>query len=373
MHVGCPNIGDRQRFFDLVSGVFDRRWLSNDGRLVKELETQIARRLGVRNCIAVSSGTAGLDIAARALNMRGEVILPSFTFIGTAHALAWQHIKPVFCDIDPATHNLDPAKVEALITGRTNGIIGVHLWGRACAPDALAAVARRHGLPLLFDAAHAIDCTHGGRYIGSFGDAEVFSFHATKVFNTAEGGAITTNNDALAERLRQMRNFGFEGYDHVVELGTNGKMSELSAALGLANLESLDRFIAVNRRNYQQYRQELDGIPGVELVPYDDAERNNYQYVMVLIDAKATGGLDRDGVMSSLHACDILARRYFWPGCHRMEPYASLYPEAGVGLRLTERIAARIMALPNGETVDEQDIKRICSLIRSLVENRITS
>lgn len=370
LHVGCPNIGERQRFFDLVNGAFDRRRLSNDGQLVRELESQISRRLGVKHCIAVSSGTAGLDLATRALNMCSEVIVPSFTFIGTAHALAWQHIKPVFCDIDPKTHNLDSTKVEALISERTGGIIGVHLWGRACAPDALAAVARRHNLPLLFDAAHAIDCTHRGRYIGSFGDAEVFSFHATKVFNTAEGGAITTNNDVMAERLRRLRNFGFDGYDHVAALGSNCKMCELSAALGLANLESLDRFIASNRRNFEQYRQELTGIPGVSLASYDEAERNNYQYVMVLIDATATGGIDRNGVMATLHAHNILARRYFWPGCHRMEPYVSLYPEAGAGLNETERIAAQIMALPNGETVQQQDITRICGLIRGLVESK---
>ncbi len=240
LHVGRPNIGDRERFLDRINDMFDRRWLSNNGPFVQELEQKIAKLLGVKHCVAMCNATVALEITARALGLHGEVILPSFTFVATAHALQWQEITPVFCDVDPLTHNIDPAKIENLITPRTTGILGVHVWGRACNVEALSAIAQKHHLKLMFDAAHAFACTYQGRMIGGFGDAEVFSFHATKFFNSFEGGVVTTNNDELAEKLRGMRNFGFAGLDNVIRVGTNGKMSEVSAAICLTSLESLD-------------------------------------------------------------------------------------------------------------------------------------
>src|SRR6185369_3387994 len=205
-------------------------------------EQRVAKMLGVRHCIAMCNATVALEITIRALGLTGEVLVPSFTFIATAHALQWQQIIPVFCDVDPETHCLNPRSVEKMITPRTTGIIGVHLWGRGCDIGSLSEIARSNGLKLLFDAAHAFGCSYEGRMIGGFGDAEVFSFHATKFFNTFEGGAVTTNDDDLAEKIRLMKNFGFAGYDQVIYLGTNGKMSEVSAAMGLTSLESLDDF-----------------------------------------------------------------------------------------------------------------------------------
>ena len=259
LHVGRPNIGDRRRFLARLNDILDRRYFTNRGDYVIELERRIARLVGTRNCILVTNGTIGLELLIRALGLRGEVIVPAFTFVATAHALQWQEITPVFADIDPETHCLDPRSVEAAITPRTTGIIGVHLWGRPCAVDELAALARRRKLKLLFDAAHAFGCTHKDRMIGSFGEAEVFSFHATKIMHTFEGGAIVTDNDDLAEKLRLMQNFGFRGYDNVVYLGINGKMSEVSAAMGLTNLESLDKVVRHNRANYRDYAEHLVG------------------------------------------------------------------------------------------------------------------
>src|SRR5438552_5033660 len=233
LHVGRPNIGDRTRLLDRFNQILDSRCLTNDGPFVKEFEQRIADLVGVKHCIAMCNGTVALEIAIRALGMTGEVIVPSFTFIATAHALQWQGITPVFCDIDPRTHTLDPNKVENLITPRTTGVIGVHVWGHTCNIDALAEITARHGLKLIFDAAHAFACSYKGRMIGSFGNAEVFSFHATKFFNTFEGGAVVTNDDELAAKIRLMKNFGFSGYDTVSYIGTNGKMNEVSAAMGL--------------------------------------------------------------------------------------------------------------------------------------------
>jgi dTDP-4-amino-4,6-dideoxygalactose transaminase len=364
LFVGRPNMGDRERFLARMGDILDRRWFTNDGKYVQELEAALAAFLGVRHCVTVCNATVGLELAARALGLSGEVIVPSFTFVATAHALQWQQITPVFCDVDPATHNLDPRRVEESITPRTTGIVGVHVWGRPCAIDALGEIARRRGLKLLFDAAHALGNTWRGRRIGGFGDAEVFSFHATKFVNSFEGGAITTDDDDLAKRLRLMRNFGFAGYDNVVYVGTNGKMSEPSAAMGLTSLESLPAIVEVNRRNHEAYRQGLGGLRGLRVAEYDPAESNNYQYVVAELDAEEAG-LSRDDLLEVLHAENVLARRYFHPGCHRMEPYRSYFPHARLLLPETERLTERVLSFPNGTAVAPAQIATICEVVRA--------
>ncbi len=370
LHVGKPNIGDRDRLLARIENMLTTGRLSNEGPMVKEFEKELARELGVKHCIAVCNGTIALQIAIRALNLVGEVILPSYTFIATAHALQWQRINPVFCDVDPTTHLLDPARVEELITPRTSAIMGVHLWGQPCAVDELTDIAKRHKLTLLYDAAHAYGVSHRGQMIGGFGEAEVFSFHATKVLNSFEGGAITTNNDALAQQIRLMCNFGFPGgkYDFVTTIGTNGKMNEACAAMGLTSLENVQDFVAANRINYEIYKQELGTLPGVKVLKYDDSERHNYHYVVVELDTDRFG-IGRDQVVDVLHAENVLARRYFWPGCHRMEPYRTLQPHVGRHLPNTERIAERVVVLPTGNTVSANDVRNICRLLRTTLTN----
>ena len=244
LHVGRPNIGNHEDFLDLARGILERQWLSNNGPLAQEFERTIADYLGVEHCVAMCNGTIALEIATRALDMQGEVIVPSYTFVATAHALQWQEITPIFADIDPVTQTLDPDAVRRMITPRTTGILGVHLWGRPCAVEALQEIADEHDLSLMYDASHGFGCSHKGRLLGSFGQCEVFSFHATKFFNTFEGGAVVTNDDELAEKMRLMRNFGFHGYDNVIYPGTNGKMTEIAAAMGLTNFAELERFVA---------------------------------------------------------------------------------------------------------------------------------
>jgi dTDP-4-amino-4,6-dideoxygalactose transaminase len=367
LHVGRPNIGNRDRLLERINDILDRRWLTNAGVYVQEFERRIADMVGVRHCIAMCNGTVALEIAIRALGLKGEVIVPSFTFIATAHALQWQEITPVFCDIDPRTHTLDPARVEESITPRTTGIIGVHIWGRPCDVERLEWIARRHHLRLLYDAAHAFGCSHNGRMIGSFGDAEVYSFHATKFMNTLEGGAVVTNDDDLAAKIRLMKNFGFAGYDNVIYIGTNGKMNEVSAAMGLTGLDSLDEFIAINRRNYEQYRRELGDLDGVKMVTYDAAQKNNYQYVILELDDHLR--ISRDELVKILHAENIMARRYFYPGCHRMEPYRSYYPRARLLLPHTEALTKRAFSLPNGTSIDSDMVASISQLVRLAVTN----
>ena len=368
MHVGRPNIGDRTRFLARVDEMLDRRWLSNNGPLVIEFEHQVANVLGVRNCVAMCNATIALEIAIRALGLKGEVILPSYTFVATAHALQWQEITPVFADLDPRTHNIDPASIERLITPRTTGIIGVHVWGRPCDTAALEGIAGRHRLKLMFDAAHAFGCSHAGRMIGGFGSCEIVSFHATKFLNSFEGGAVVTNDDALAGQMRLMRNFGFVDYDRVIYVGTNGKMTEICAAMGLTSLEAMDDIIAINKRNYEAYRRGLSGLPGISVINHDGAERSNYQYVPAEV-APGSAPLTRDELIAVLHAENVLARKYFWPGCHQMEPYRSLQPNAGLLLPETERLAPRIMVLPTGQAVSVETVAKICDIIRTALES----
>ncbi len=357
LHVGSPNIGNKEKFLRLVDGIFERNWLTNRGPLVEQFEVRLGDYLGVKHCITMCNATVALGLVAKALDLRGEVIIPSLTFIATAHALQMQGIKPVFADIDRNTYNLDPAAVERMITPKTTGIIGVHLYSRPCDIEGLRAVADNYGLKLMFDAAHAFGCSYKGQMIGSFGECEVFSFHATKFFNTFEGGAIATNNDDLAEKIRLMQNFGFNGLDSVIYIGTNGKMSEISAAMGLVNFDSLDDFVSINKRNYEAYKAGLADIRGLSLIEFDESERCNLQYVVVEVDDGYP--LGRDQLVEQLRSKNVLARKYFWPGCHRMEPYRTLQPNASDVLPVTEDVSARLVVLPTGTTIDETVIHRV--------------
>ena len=361
LHVGRPTLGNRARLLERINEILDRRWFTNNGPCVNELERRIEQLLGVTHCIATCNGTVALELAIRACGLKGEVIVPAFTFVATAHALQWQGIRPVFCDIDERSFTLDPRAVEQAITPQTTGIIGVHLFGRPCDVDGLSAVARSHDLTLLFDAAHAFGGSHRGRPIGTFGRAEVFSFHATKFVSTFEGGAVVTDDGELAAKIRLMKNFGFAGYDKVVYVGTNGKMSEISAAMGLTSLEGLHEFVDANRRNRAAYRDGLAAVSGLQIV--DGGEGGNEQYAIVEVDPKSFG-MSRDDLQRLLWAENVLARRYFHPGCHRMEPYRSLVPPERWHLPVTERVAARVLSLPTGAAVTVDDIRQVCRLLQ---------
>lgn len=364
LHVGKPNISNRIEFMSHVEQILDNQWLTNNGPMVEKLEKEVAEHLGVKHCVAMCNGTIALEIAIRALGLTGEVIVPSWTFVATAHALYWQGITPVFADINPLTHNLDPEAVRRMITPRTSGIIGVHLWGRAAPVEELQTIATEHGLKLMFDAAHAFGSTYNGQSIGSFGACEVFSFHATKAFNTMEGGAVTTNDDELAETIRLMRNFGFKGYDNVIHPGTNGKMIEVCAAMGLANLRGFDSIIDTNQRNHSMYKQALANIPNIKLLDYAPTERNSHHYVVIEVGENCP--VQRNDIITALHAENILARKYFWPGCHMMQPYRDLFPHAGLVLPYTKQVAERVIVLPAGSSITTEKIQIICSIIKSL-------
>jgi dTDP-4-amino-4,6-dideoxygalactose transaminase len=367
LHVGQPNVVDEEAVLDLIRGALRRRQLTNNGPLVRQLEESICAELGVKHCVMMCNGTLALEIAVRALKLQGEIIVPSFTFIATAHSVQWQQLTPVFCDVDATTHCIDPGQIERLITPRTSAIIGVHLWGNPCAIEELQAVADRYSVELMFDASHAFGCSYKGRMIGNFGRAEVFSFHATKFINSFEGGAVVTNEDDLAMRMRFMRNFGFSGLDQVDYIGTNGKLCEPSAAMGLVSLSTIEKVVDTNRRNYHSYLEVLRGVTWLRVIEFDESERCNFQYIVLEIDAGAP--ISRDGLVEVLHAENIRARRYFWPGCHRMEPYRSLYPNAGLLLPQTEALSQRVLCLPTGMNVSSDDVEQIAHLVVFALEH----
>ncbi len=368
LHVGRPNIGDQTRLIERIKGSLEHKWLTNDGPLVREFEESVGAVTGAKHNIAVSNATTGLEIVYHAMGFKGEVIVPSFTFIGTVHALEWLGITPVFCDIAPSSHHIDPEKIAPLISSRTSGIVGVHLWGQPCEVEQLKSIADKHNLGLVFDAAHAFGCSHNGRMIGNFGDAEVFSFHATKYLNSFEGGIISTNHADLAEKLIYLRNFGFSGYDQVDYLGINAKMNEISAAMGITSLESKQQVIQTNFENYKLYQNLLLEIPGISFIQYDEEEENNFQYIVLEVDQKATK-LTRDQIYTIMWKENVLVRRYFYPGCHRLAPYSSKYPHAGEHLAVTEKVANRVLQLPTGTSITSDEIEQICALLAWIIQH----
>ena len=366
IHVGRPNIGNRERFLYRVNRILDNKWLTNNGEFVKEFERRLEKYLGVKHCIAVCNGTIGLQILLKALDIKGEVIVPSFTFIATIHALKWLSIEPYFSDIEQDTHNIDPKKIQKLINHKTTAILGVHLWGRPCDIDYLSYLSIKNDIKLIFDAAHGFGSSYKGRKIGNFGDAEVFSFHATKILNTFEGGAITTNNDKLAKKIRLMKNFGFKGT--VISLGTNGKMSEISAAMGITNLESIDSYISKSQDNYSFYMSKISNIPGIKIIRNDEYKTSNCQYVTVEIDETVTK-IDRDQICNILQAENILVKRYFYPSCHMVEPYIYSKSRLKFELPVTEKLSKHVITLPSGTSIGQREIIKISEVLKFIVNN----
>jgi len=362
LYVGRPNLPQPNAFFQRVQMAFADRWLTNDGPLVQTFEDRIQHILKVKHCIAVANCTLGLQMLIRAFNIDGEVIMPSFTFIATPHSALWEGMRVVFADIDPATHLVDPKDVEAKMSDQTVAICGVHVWGQACAVEELQRIASFHNVRLYYDAAHAFYCAGPDKMLGNYGDAEVFSFHATKFLHTFEGGCITTNDDDLAEHLRMLRNFGFPGgHQPPVCLGINAKLNEVSAAMGLANLDSLKDFVDWNYTNYLHYELGLKSIAGVRLLGYGSPFAHNYQYVVIEF---ANEHLNADNLRDILWAENVLARRYFSPPCHLLPPYNG---EVG-DLPVTESVSSKALCLPTGTTVTKNDVGIICDIIRHVVE-----
>lgn len=338
LHVGKPNIGDRDLFYRMLDNILDSGRLTNDGPMVKTLESIFCDIVEVEHAIAVSNATRGIEIATRALNMDREVLMPSFTFIATPNALTWQRATPKFVDTLPNDYTIDPSEVERAIGKRTSGIVAVHTFGKLCQARELRKIAGAYELPIVYDAAHALGCPGAARH----GNASVFSLHATKVANSFEGGVITTNDPDLADTCRLMRNFGIVGYGETATLGINAKMSEVHAAMGIVSLISLDEWIEHNMWVWGQYRMRLGDI----VKPTGE----NYHYVVIEVE-------NAEGLTHHLHKRNILARRYFHPGCHHQLPYSALDPD--LALKNTEELCERVVCLPTGTSIGMEEVERV--------------
>jgi dTDP-4-amino-4,6-dideoxygalactose transaminase len=339
--------------------------ITNNQRYLRALEAALAERIG-RPVVATANGTLGLILLLKALGARGEVVLPSFTFAATAHAADWAGLRPRFADIDPETWTLDPGAAARACTRETAAILPVHVFGLPCDADALSAVAREAGVPLLFDAAHGFGAGWRGRAVGGLGDAEVFSFHATKIFGVGEGGAVCTDRSEWRDGVAAGRNFGLEPDGDCRVAGTNAKMSELFAIIGLRALEGFEGRLARRRRAGERLRERVGKLPGVTLQRLPESAEPNHQNFAVLID-RDRFGLDADEVRAAMDAENIMTRRYFHPPLHRM----ACYRDAGAGaLPETDRVADRVLCLPIYNDMTDEEINAVAGALERIHDAR---
>jgi dTDP-4-amino-4,6-dideoxygalactose transaminase len=351
-----------ERYESAFRGIFERQYYINNGPLLAELEDKLQQFLGVKHAICVTNATFGLIMAVDAMNLSGKVIMPSFTFIASAQSLSWSGIEPVFCDVDPITHQLAINKLDALIDEHVTGIMGVNLWGGACDPVALEKYALAHGLKLYFDSAHAFGCVVDDTKIANFGSLEVFSFHATKILSATEGGCICTNDDDLADRLRCIRPSYGEHKSVSITKVANARMSEAQAAIALLSLEDFPQNQQKNETLFRKYEEKLKHIPGIKLVKPAGVTFSNYQYLVCEVDENIFG-LSRDSLIAVLKAESVNARRYFYPGTHRSIEYRDNLPKHFDSLPVTDYLCTSCIQLPIGAMVDNNAVDAICEII----------
>jgi dTDP-4-amino-4,6-dideoxygalactose transaminase len=365
-----PSLPPLEEYVELLHDIWDREWLTNKGHYHDELEASLADYLGVPYVSLFCNGMIALQVGLQALKITGEVITTPYSFVATTHALWWNHCTPVFCDIDPATCNMDPTKVESLITPRTTAILPVHVYGTPCDVDALQRIADTYGLKLFYDAAHAFGVRRDGTSILNFGDLSMLSFHATKVFNTAEGGALVTTDARLKQRIDFLKNFGFANEVTVVAPGTNGKMNELQAALGVVQIRYVDAEIARRRELYEVYRSLLSDVPGVRLMMELPEVTMNYGYFPIFID-DAQYPISRDALYEELKKRGFSGRRYFHPLISEFPTYRGLPSSSKVPI--AKSISRQVLCLPLYASLELATVEEICKVVRRVVHEPETA
>lgn len=362
LYVSRPSLPPLDELVPMLERIWDSRFLTNGGPFHEAFESALARHLGMPGASLFANCTLALVTALQALDLRGEVITTPYSFVATAHAIRWNGLEPVFVDIEPDGFNIDPAQVEAAITPRTSAIVAVHCYGHACDVDALAGIARRHGLKLVYDAAHAFGALHRGETLLRHGDLSVVSFHATKVLNTFEGGAVLCHDATAKRRLDSLGNFGFVDQHRVGEVGLNGKMSEFGAALGLLQLERVDAALAARAAIDARYRAAFGGVPGLRLPPAPrEGERRNHAYFPLRVEAGFA--LGRDALHAHLTAHGVHARRYFHPLISDFAPYAGLPSADPARLPHARRAAAAVLCLPLYPELQSHEQDRVIDLV----------
>lgn len=351
-----------EEYCEEIRELWDSRWLTNMGVKHQKLQSELEKYLNVSHVTLFTNGHIALETVIEAMGfpVGSEVITTPFTFASTTHAIARNGLVPVFCDVNPVDYTMDVTKIEALITNKTVAIVPVHVYGNMCDDDAIMAIAKKYGLKVIYDAAHAFGASYKGRSAGALGDASMFSFHATKVFNTIEGGAVSFGDDALVERLNDYKNFGQHTPEEVLYAAGNGKMSEFQAAMGLCNLRHLEEEIAKRGNAVAHYRQRLEGVPGIKLSPVQEGVVSNYAYFPVVFDGYK---YNRDELFEKLKAENIVARKYFYPLTNGFACYASLNTAGEDKTPVAKHIAQRVLTLPLYADLAEKDVDRICDII----------
>lgn len=351
-----------EEYCEEIKGIWETHWLTNMGAKHKQLQTELEAFLQCPHAALYTNGHLALEnaIAVMDLPKGAEVITTPFTFVSTTHAIVRNGLVPVFCDIDPETYTIDPSKIETLITEKTAAIVPVHVYGNLCDVDVIREIADRHHLKVIYDAAHAFGVSYRGIGVASFGDISMFSFHATKVFNTIEGGAVCFRDDAIVQRLNDMKNFGIRGPEACAYIGGNAKMSEFQAAMGICNLRHLKDEIGKRQKIVEQYRRRLSCIEGIKLCKPQEGVEANYAYFPVLFDGFR---LTRDEAFEKLKANDIIARKYFFPLTSDFECYRDFPTAGGDKTPVAKHIASCVLTLPLYADLAPEDVDLICDLI----------
>lgn len=347
-----------EEYVEEIRGLWDSRWLSNRGALHRRFEEQLERYLGTPHVSLFANGHLALEAVIQAAGLTGEVITTPFTHISTSHAIVRNGLEPVFCDILESDLTIDPGKIEALITEKTSAIVATHVYGYLCHVDDIERIAKKHGLVVIYDGAHAFGETLDGVGVGNFGDAVMFSTHATKVFHTIEGGIVTYRDPSAFPSLDEIVNFGFTGNDEIGYIGTNARMNEFEAAMGLCNLKYLEREIASRRVASELYAQRLSGVPGIRLLRPQEKVTYNYAYHPVIFDGFK---YDREQVLKRLADRDIFARRYFYPAVDRAECYNRRY--AHYETPVAQYHADHVLTLPLYAGMAPEDVERVCDAV----------
>ena len=361
--VTSPLLPDLDEFHQLLKEIWDSKWITNNGSFHQRLEKALAEYLKVPYVSLFTNGTLPLITALQALRITGEVITTPYSFVATTHSLWWNGIKPVFVDIDPATCNLDPSKIEAAITPRTTAIMPVHCYGKPCDTKAIQEIADKYGLKVIYDAAHAFGVEVDGESLLNAGDMSTLSFHATKVYNTIEGGALVMHDEQTKKRIDYLKNFGFANETTVVAPGINSKMDEIRAAYGILNLRQVDAAIKARQHVAQRYRQTLRNIDGLTFFDDMPGVRHNYSYFPVFIDAEKFG-MTRDELYFKMKDANVLGRRYFYPLISDFSTYRGLPSSTPQNLPVATRIANQVICLPMHHELSEKDLSRIINCIK---------
>lgn len=364
IYVTKPFLPPLDEFRQGLQEIWESRWLTNNGPIVRRFTQELCNFFETDNLCLFNNGTLALQLALQGMQIAGEVITTPYTFVATTHALYWNKIRPVFVDIEPEYYTLDPEKVEAAITPWTTAILAVHVYGHPCKLNALADIARRHNLKLLYDAAHAFGVKVQGRSIAHFGDLSMFSFHATKLFHSIEGGMLTFKEAGLKSIVDYLKNFGFKNEVEVVMPGTNAKMNELQALMGSQVLKYLEELIQKRSRITDLYRQRLNKIPGIRLArPTSPDVRYNYGYIPIEVDEREFG-MNRDELYENLKRYNVYTRRYFYPLICDYACYKSVSTKDP--LTVARRVASCILTLPIYDGLDISDVEKICDIIKEL-------